>query len=151
MRRGEVWLINLDPTVGAEIKKTRPMSPLASLSSRFAHFRYAFEGIVYVLKTQPNARIQAAISIAVVLAGLWLGLDRIEWAILVLTMAVVWVAELVNTAIEAAVDLATEERHPLAKTAKDVAAGGVLAAAILAVIVGLLILGPPLWVRLFGE
>ena len=117
---------------------------------RLASFRFAFEGIVHVLRTQPNARIQAAISIAVILAGLWLGLDRIEWSILVVTMAVVWVAEFVNTAIEAAVDLATEERHPLAKAAKDAAAGGVLAAAILAVIVGLLILGPPLWTRLFG-
>ncbi len=127
------------------------MSSSASLGSRFASFRYAFEGIVHVLKTQPNARIHAAISIAVVLAGLWLGLDRVEWAILVVTMAVVWVAEFVNTAVEAAVDLATEEHHPLAKTAKDAAAGGVLAAAILAVVVGLLILGPPLWARLFGS
>ncbi|HKZ84951.1 MAG TPA: diacylglycerol kinase family protein [Anaerolineae bacterium] len=127
------------------------MSSSASPGSRFASFHYAFEGIAHVLRTQPNARIHAAISIAVVLAGLWLGLDRVEWAILVVTMAVVWVAEFVNTAVEAAVDLATEERHPLAKTAKDAAAGGVLAAAILAVIVGLLILGPPLWARLFGR
>jgi len=118
--------------------------------TNFASFRFAFEGIVHVLKTQPNARIHAAISVAVVLAGLWLELDRIEWAILVVTMAVVWVAEFVNTAVEAAVDLATEEHHPLAKIAKDAAAGGVLVAAILAVSVGLLVLGPPLWARLFG-
>ncbi len=121
--------------------------------SRFrpVSFRYAFEGIVHVLKTQPNARIHAAISLAVILVGLWLGPSRIEWAILVVTMAVVWVAEFVNSAVEAAVDLATGERHPLAKIAKDTAAGGVLVAAILAVIVGLLILGPPLWARLFGH
>lgn len=118
---------------------------------RFVTFRYAFEGVIHVLKTQPNARVHAAITIAVVALGLWLGLSRIEWAILVATMAVVWVAEFVNTAVEAAVDLVTDERRPLAKIAKDVAAGGVLIAAILAVIVGVLILGPPLWAKLFGR
>lgn len=126
------------------------MSSSASPGSRLASFRYAFEGILHVLKTQPNARIHAAISIAVILAGMWLGLGRIEWAILVVTMAVVWVAEFVNTAIEAAVDLTTAERRPLARIAKDAAAGGVLVAAILAAIVGLLVLGPPLWARLSG-
>lgn len=117
---------------------------------RLISFRFALDGIVHVLKTQPNARLHAAITIAVVLAGLWLGLSRIEWAILVVMTAVVWVAEFVNTAVEATVDLATGEHHWLAKIAKDTAAGGVLLAAILAVIVGLLILGPPLWARLFG-
>ena len=124
------------------------MSPSPSPRFRLISFRFAFEGIVHVLKTQPNARVHAAITIAVVVIGLWLGLSRIEWAILVVTMAVVWLAEFVNTAVEAAVDLATGERHPLAKIAKDTAAGGVLVAAILALIVGLLILGPPLWARL---
>ena len=118
---------------------------------RLISFRFAFEGIVYVLKTQANARVHAVVTVAVVALGGWLGLTQIEWAILVVTMAVVWVAEFVNTAVEAAVDLATGERHPLAKIAKDTAAGGVLLAAILAVIVGLLILGPPLWARLFGR
>jgi diacylglycerol kinase len=117
---------------------------------RLVTFRYAFEGILRVLKTQPNARIHAAISIMVLILGLWLGLDRLEWAILLAMMAVVWVAEFVNTAVEATVDLSTAEHHPLAKTAKDVAAGGVLIAATLAVLVGLLILGPLLWARLFG-
>ena len=113
-------------------------------------FRYAFEGIVHVLKTQPNAQVHAAITLAVVIVGVWLGLNRVEWAILVVMTAVVWVAEFVNTAVEATVDLVTGEHHPLAKIAKDAAAGGVLVAAILAVIVGALILGPPLWVRLFS-
>ena len=117
---------------------------------RFASFKYAANGIAHVLRTQPNARVHAAITLAVVAIGLWLGLNRIEWAILVVTMAVVWVAEFVNTAVEAAVDLAAPELHPLAKIAKDVAAGGVLIAAMLAVTVGLLILGPPLWARLFA-
>jgi diacylglycerol kinase len=118
---------------------------------RLVTFRYAVEGIVHVLKTQPNAQVHAAITIMVVVLGLWLGLGRIEWAILAATMAIVWVAEFVNTAVEAAVDLATEERRPLAKIAKDAAAGGVLIAAILAAIVGVLILGPPLWAKLFSR
>ncbi len=117
---------------------------------RLVSFRFAFEGIVHVLKTQPNAWAHTAITIAVTVIGLWLELDRIEWAILVVTMAVVWTAEFVNTAVEATVDLVTGEHRPLAKIAKDAAAGGVLVAATLAVIVGVLILGPPLWVRLFG-
>jgi len=117
---------------------------------RLATFRYAFEGILHVLRTQPNAQIHAAISVAVVIVGLWLQIDRLEWAILLVMMAVVWVAEFVNTAVEAAVDLSTMEQHPMAKVAKDVAAGAVLVAAILAVIVGLLILGPLLWMRVFG-
>jgi diacylglycerol kinase len=117
---------------------------------RLTSFRFAFEGIVHVMKTQPNAWAHAAISLAVVLVGLWVGLSRIEWAILIAMMAGVWVAEFLNTAIEAAIDTATRERHPLAKIAKDTAAGGVLVAAILAVIVGLLILGPPVWARLLG-
>ena len=118
---------------------------------RLIAFRYAFEGIVHILKTQPNARVHVAISLAVIGLGLWLGLNPAEWAILVVMMAVVFVAEFVNTAIEAAVDLVTEDRRPLAKVAKDAAAGGVLVAAMLAMIVGLLILGPPLWARLFGS
>jgi undecaprenol kinase/diacylglycerol kinase (ATP) len=113
-------------------------------------FRHALEGIRHVVRTQPNARVHAVLSLAVIVVGWWLGVSRIEWAILIVTMAMVWVAELVNTAVEAAIDLATGEPHPLAKIAKDAAAGGVLAAAIGAVIVGMLILGPPLWARLFG-
>ena len=145
MLRSEVWLIKKSNALPpSEHTLTHPMPRFRPIS-----FRHAFEGIVHVLKTQPNAWVHAAISLAVIAAGLWLGLGRVEWAILVVTMAVVWVAEFVNTAIEAAVDLATAERHPRAKMAKDAAAGGVLVAAILAVIVGLLILGPPLWARLF--
>lgn len=120
--------------------------------SRFrpVSFKYALEGIVHVFRTQANARIHALITIAAIALGAWLGISRVEWALLVAMMAVVFGMEFVNTAIEAAVDLVTEEKRPLAKIAKDAAAGGVLIAAGLAVIVGLLILGPLLWARLFG-
>jgi diacylglycerol kinase (ATP) len=75
-------------------------------------------------------------------------LDTLEWAVIVLTTAMVFTAEFLNTAIEAVVDLASPEKHPLAKVGKDVGAGAVLIAAIAAVWVGLLILGPHLWTRL---
>jgi diacylglycerol kinase len=97
-----------------------------------------------MLRTQRNARIHLAVATAVVAMGLWLGVSETEWAILVLTIGVVLTAEALNTVAEAAVDLATMEYHPLAKVAKDVAAGAVLLMAMAAAVVGLLILGPPL-------
>jgi len=100
-----------------------------------------------MLRTQRNAWIHAVISTVVLLLGLWLGLGALEWAILILTIALVWMAEFVNTALEAVVDLASPDLHPLAKVGKDVAAAAVLVGACTAILVGLLILGPPLWAR----
>ena len=121
------------------------------LSKRAASFSYALEGWLYVLRTQRNAWVHAAATIAVVILAFWLDLGRIDWAILVLAITIVWTAELANTALEALVDLVSPDVHPLAKTAKDVSAGAVLASACGAAIVGVLILGPPLWERLFGS
>lgn len=120
------------------------------LYSRVRSFKYAFEGWWYVLRTQRNAWIHAVISIAVFGLGFWLGITRHEWAIIILTIMVVWMAEFINTALEAVVDMTMPEPHPLAKVAKDVAAAGVLVGACGAVLIGLLILGPPLWARLVG-
>ncbi|MEN9562055.1 MAG: putative diacylglycerol kinase [Chloroflexota bacterium] len=117
-------------------------------ASRVRAFHYAFQGWGYVLRTQRNAWIHSAIATVVFLLGLWLKLSLQEWAIIVLTAAFVFSAEFINTAIEAVVDLATEEHHPLAKVGKDVGAAAVLVAALAAVLVGLLILGPPLLARL---
>jgi diacylglycerol kinase len=97
-----------------------------------------------MLRTQRNAWIHAVLSTLVFLVGLWLRLSRVEWAIILLTIALVWMAEFVNTALEAVVDLASPDLHPLAKVGKDVAAAAVLVGAATAVLVGLLILGPPL-------
>ena len=80
--------------------------------------------------------------------GLWLGLPPRDWAVLLLTIAMVWAAEFFNTAIEAVVDLASPAKHPLAKVGKDVGAAAVLIAALAAIGVGLLILGPPLWEKM---
>ena len=88
------------------------------------------------------------IATLVILMGLWLGLTPQDWAILVITIAMVFTAEFINTAIEAVVDLASPTHHPLAKVGKDVGAAAVLVAALAAILVGLLILGPPLWAKL---
>ncbi len=114
-------------------------------SNLLTSFKYAFSGVWHVLRTQRNARIHLSVALVVIALGLWLGLSRTEWAIIALTIGLVLAAESFNTVAEAAVDLATAEYHPLAKIAKDVAAGAVLLTAVTAVIVGLLVLGPPLW------
>lgn len=114
-------------------------------SNLLISFQRAFAGIWYVVRTQRNMRIHLSVTGAIVVLGLWVGLSRTEWAILALTIGMVLVAEAFNTMAEATVDLATAEYHLLAKIAKDVAAGAVLLTAITAVVVGLFILGPPLW------
>ena len=118
------------------------------LRSRTLSFRNAFTGWKYVLRTQHNAWIHAAISQVVIIMALWLRLPARDWALLIFAFALVWVAEAVNTALEAVVDLASPQSHPLAKISKDVSAGAVLIAACAAILIGLLLLGPPLWSRL---
>lgn len=111
---------------------------------RARSFRYAFAGWWYVLRTQKNAWIHMVISVAVVTVAFWLRLSARDMAVLILTIAMVWMAEFLNTALEAVVDLASPDLHPLARVGKDVGAAAVLIAAIASVLVGLLILGPPL-------
>jgi diacylglycerol kinase len=118
--------------------------------SRLASFRYAIAGLAHVLRTQRNAWIHAVASLAVVLLAFWLQPGLTQWAVLVLAMALVWMAEFINSALEAIVDLASPDVHPLAKVGKDVGAAAVLIAAVSAALVGLLILGPPLGQRLWG-
>ena len=122
--------------------------------SRIASFGHAFRGWVYVMQTQHNARIHAVAAIFVFVLGAWLRVPARDWAVLILTIATVFAAEFVNTAIEAVVDLASPQKHPLAKVGKDVGAAAVLIAALAAVLIGLLILGPPLLTKLsslFGK
>jgi diacylglycerol kinase len=104
-----------------------------------------------MLRTQRNAWIHAIATVCAVTLGAWLRLSRTEWAIIALTIGLVWMAEFVNTALEAVVDLASPDIHPLAQVGKDVGAAAVLIAAITSVVVGLLILGPPLWAKLFSR
>ena len=116
--------------------------------ARAQSFEHAFHGWCYVLRTQRNAWIHAAISAAVLLMAFWLRLLLRDWAVLVLTIALVWAAEFINTALEALVDLVSPQQHPLARVGKDVAAAAVLLAALASILVGLLLLGPPLWEKL---
>jgi len=111
-------------------------------------FGFALAGLRYAWRTQRNLRIHAAITVVVItLAGL-LRFDALRWAILTLTVALVWAAELLNTAMETVVDLASPSPHPLARIAKDVSAGMVLLCAIAAVLVGVALFGPALWALL---
>ncbi|HEY69570.1 MAG TPA: diacylglycerol kinase family protein [Anaerolineae bacterium] len=116
--------------------------------SRIAAFRYAFAGWLYVLRTQRNAWLHAIATIASVAVGIWLKLDRLDWALLVLAIGIVWLSEFINSALEAIVDLASPEIHPLARVGKDVGAAAVLIAAATAATIGLLVLGPPLWSKI---
>ena len=124
--------------------------PKKELYDRAKSFQYAFEGWAFVLRTQHNAWIHAIITTVIVGLGFWLRLPARDWAVLILTFMAVWMAEFMNTAIEAVVDMTMPEVHPLAKVAKDVAAAAVLVGAMGAILIGLLLPGPPLWQRLFG-
>lgn len=133
----------LDELTSTARVKPNEHSRLAS-PNRIRSLGYAIAGCLYMLRRQKNIRIQALASAAVLLLALWLGMSALEWAVLILTITMVWVAEFINAAIEAAVNLATLEVHPMAKVAKDVAAAAVLLAVLASVLIGSLILGPPL-------
>src|SRR3989440_5902191 len=102
-------------------------------------FNYAFEGIIHVLRTQRNMRIHFVIAAVVLILGLASNVSRIELIALLLAIAFVLIAEMLNTAIEGAIDVATTSFDPMAKLAKDIAAGAVLIATINAVAVGYLV------------
>jgi len=116
--------------------------------NRVKSLGYAIAGWLYMLRHQKNTRIQAVASIAIFFVALWLGISTVEWAILILTITMVWMAEFINAAVEATVNLYTSEFHPMAKVAKDVASAAVLLGVVAAVLVGLLILGPALLLKL---
>jgi diacylglycerol kinase (ATP) len=102
-------------------------------------FNYAIEGVIHVLRTHRNLRIHFLLAIAVLVAALWVGVDRFELIALLISISFVLVAEMINSAIEQAIDVATTSFDPLAKLAKDVAAGAVLIASVNALAVGYLV------------
>lgn len=114
------------------------------VGDRISSFRYAFAGIRLLLQSQHNAWIHGAASVAVLIAGVFFGLSRLEWCLVALAVALVWVAEGVNTALELLADAASPGPHPMVGRAKDVAAGAVLISALGALLVGLLVFGPRL-------
>lgn len=113
--------------------------------SLFASVRYASAGIYFMLRTQRNMRIHTVSGFLAFGLAIWLGLPRLQLGIIAIASSLVVICEMFNTAIENVVDLATHRRHPLAKAAKDVAAAAVLAAALNAILVGVLLMGPPLY------
>lgn len=112
--------------------------------ARLQSFGYAFRGIAQLLRTEANARVHALAAVAVVVAGLSIGIDRFEWLAIVLAITAVWCAEAFNTAIESVCDAVSQDHHPKIERAKDIAAGAVLLAAIGSIGVGIIVFGPPL-------
>lgn len=126
-----------------------PGGPQSSAWPKFiASFVYAFRGLWYALRTQRNAKIHVTIAILAILMGIALRISTVEFAMVFVAITEVFIAELFNTVFEMCIDLASPEYHPLAKVAKDMAAGGVLLSAMLSIVIGLLVFGPHLWALL---
>jgi diacylglycerol kinase (ATP) len=120
------------------------------LKALLASFSYAFAGVWHLVRTQRNAQIHLLVGACALALGATLRIERWEWVALTLTITLVLAAEGANTAVEAAIDLVTAARHPLAKIAKDVAAGTVLLCAIASIIVGCTVFLPHLWPVVVG-
>lgn len=118
------------------------MTKRFSIADRLKSFTFAFAGIAAMLRTQHNAWIHLAATVAVVVAGFWLAIPRDEWLWLIAAIVMVWTAEALNTAFELLCDVASPEFHPLVKQAKDVAAAAVFIAALGAGAIGALIFVP---------
>lgn len=112
------------------------------LKKFFHSFTYPIKGLKYAYRNEQNLAVDVGISLIVLIAGVIFKLDKSEWLVVAFTIGAVISLELVNTAIEAVVDMVTEEYHPLAKVAKDTSAAAVFIIAIVAVIVGLIIFLP---------
>ena len=125
------------------VKEARRRGPFRAARNEAAglvtSFNYAFEGIIYVVRTQRNMRVHFAVALAVLPVGVALGVTRFELLALLLSVSFVLIAEMFNTALEKAIDVATNSFDPLARVAKDVAAGAVLVAAVNATFVGYLV------------
>jgi diacylglycerol kinase len=113
-----------------------------------AAFGFALRGLAYAWRTQRNIRIQFAIAALITVVGIWLRVGALEWALLITAMTLVLASELLNTAVEAFVDLVSPQPNPTAGAAKDACAAAVVIAVVGAVLIGLFVLGPPLLARL---
>lgn len=122
-------------------REKRPRGPIEYVALMGTTARYALDGVAHTFRHQRNMRNYAGASLVISGAGVWLGLGAVEWAVLAVAFAIVFAAELMNSAVEATVDLVTQEWHELARIAKDAAAGAVLVSAAGALIASLLILG----------
>ncbi len=112
-------------------------------------FKYAASGLVYAFRYEQNIIVHSLATIVVILMGIFFRISYIEWLIIFLIVGLVIATELINTSIEATIDLITLEKHPLAKVAKDTAAAAVMVFALVAIAIGLIIFVPKI-VLLFG-
>jgi Diacylglycerol kinase len=115
-----------------------------SLASRLSSFKYAFDGIFTMIKEEHNSRIHLFAAVLAILLGIFLGLNVIEWSLIIIIISLVFITELVNSAIEKIVDIIDPEMNPRIKIIKDFAAASVLISAIISVIIGGFIFIPKL-------
>ena len=128
-----------------------PVSKPFELQARVRSFRHAFRGLLRMLRSQHNAWLHAAATLAVIAASWWFHISAADWCWIVLAISIVWTAEAFNTALELLADVASPEFHPLVRDAKDVAAGAVLMAAIAAAVIGTIIFWPHVAVLFSGQ
>ncbi len=133
--------IDILPTQSEETQAPPPTPGRTTFAKSFV---YAFEGVKYTTRTQRNMRVHLILAVLAVGAGIWLRISPLEFALIFVAIMNVIVAEMFNTVAEACVDLTTHEFNPLAKIAKDVAAGAVLLNAALSVCIGLFVFVPHL-------
>jgi len=112
------------------------------MAARIHSFGFALEGLVFAVKTEGNVRVHLVATLLVVALGLGFGVSRVEWGVLIAAIGLVWLAEMLNTALEILCDSVSPERSNAIKRVKDVAAGGVLAAALAAAGIGTLVFWP---------
>lgn len=123
-----------------------PRKETFSLSKRIKSFSYALNGLKYLVKYEHNSRIHLIATILVGALGFLLQLQYYEWGMVLFCIGIVWITEILNTAIEKLCDFQTLEQHPKIKVIKDLCAGAVLISAIISLIIGLLIFLPKLYV-----
>ena len=114
-------------------------------------FRFAGQGVVDLFRYENNAKVHLLIAGLVITAGLWLKLSRVEWAIILTQIGIVWAAEAINTALEKLCDFVSPGLHPQIKAIKDLSSGAVLILAIMAVVVGALVLGGRALALMYNE
>ena len=118
------------------------------MKKRIQSFGYAGRGVWLVISKEANMKIHLAVAVLVVMAGFFFQISMAEWIACMLCFGLVFTAEMINTAIENLIDLVSPKQHELARNGKDIAAGAVLIAAIIAAVIGLIIFLPKVWMLL---
>jgi diacylglycerol kinase len=129
------------------MNERRPQTSGSWLTQRVRSFGYAWSGLIWLIQTQSNAQVHLLATMCAIAVAIWLKITRIEWCAVLIVIGLVWAAEALNSALEILTDHLAPDEHPLVGRAKDVAAGGVLATAIVAAGVGAVVFGPRLLER----